>query len=54
LALAARVRGHAAFAVLARAVEALGQDARERRFAHAARAGEKVGVMQTIFIERML
>ena len=40
LAFAARVTGHTPFAVLARAIKALGKNARERGFADAARAGK--------------
>jgi hypothetical protein len=35
------------------AVEALGEDARERRLADAARAGEEIGVVQALRVERV-
>ena len=47
-ALAAGLCRHACFAV-----EALGKDARQRRLADAARAGEQVGVMQAVLLERV-
>ena len=47
LADAAGVRGDAALAVGAAAVERLGENSRDRRFADAAGAGEEVGVVQT-------
>jgi hypothetical protein len=40
-------------AVRPNAVQALGQDARHRRLAHAARAGEQVGVMQAALRQRI-
>ena len=35
------------------AVQALRQDARERRLSDASRAGEEVGVVEALFVERM-
>ena len=35
------------------AVEAFGQNARNRGFAHAARAGEQISMMQAAFVERI-
>ena len=52
-ALAARGGGDAALPVRPRAVERLGQDARNRGFAHAARAGEQIGVVQALLRERI-
>ncbi len=43
----------AALAVRTLAIERLGQDARDRGFAHAARAGEQVGVVQPLLRERV-
>ena len=51
LADAAGVRGDAALAVGAAAVERLGENARNRGFADAAGAGKEIGVMQTPFGE---
>ena len=53
-ALAAGVRGHAPFAVFSRAVKALRKNTGERCLTHAARAGKKVGMMQTVFVQCML
>ena len=45
----------AGFAVAGRfAVEAFGEDAGDGGFAHAARAGEQVGMVQAAFVERVL
>ena len=35
------------------AVQRFGEDARDRRLAHAARAGEEVGVVQALLLERV-
>ena len=53
LAHAAGLGGDAAAAVGAGAVQALGQDARDRRLADAARAGEQVGVVQPPLLQRI-
>ena len=52
--LAAGVRRHASLAVFADAVEAFGQNARERGLANAARSRKEIGVMKTIFVEGVL
>ena len=49
----ARAGGDAALAVGAGAVQRLGEDARHRRLADAARAGEQVGVVQALRGERV-
>jgi hypothetical protein len=49
----ARVRGDAALPVGAGAIERLGQDARHRGLAHAARAGEQVGMVQPALRQRI-
>ena len=50
---AARVRGDAAAALRAGAVERFGEDARDRRLADTARAGEKIRVMQALLGQRI-
>ncbi len=53
LAHAAGVGGDAALPIGPGAIETLGQDARDRGLAHAARAGEQVGVVQAALRERI-
>jgi hypothetical protein len=50
---AARLCGDAAVAVGAGAVERLGEDARDRRLADAARSGEEIRVVQPLLRERV-
>ncbi len=53
LADAAGLRGDAAVAVRPGAIQGLGQDARQRGLADAARTGKQVGVMQPLLFQRM-
>ena len=53
LAHAARLGGDAALPVCAHAIERFGQNARHRGFAHAARAGEEIGMVQPLLRERI-
>jgi len=53
LALAARLRGDGALAIRPDAIERLCKDARNRGFAHPARAGEHVGMVQALLRERI-
>ena len=53
LADAARRRRHTAVAVGAQAVQRFGQDARHRRLANAPGAGEQIGVVQSLRVQRV-
>src|SRR5204862_2248243 len=50
---ATRLGGDPAVAVRTRAVERLGEDARDRRLADAARAGEEIGVVEALLRQRV-